>query len=51
MASRSFALAKGRNALRLYVPRRAKPGLYRLSASVVVGGKTQTLGASVAIRR
>ena len=51
VTSKGFVLANGRNALRLHVPRKAKPGLYRLSARVVVGGKTHTLGVSVAIHR
>lgn len=51
VTSKGFVLAKGRNALRLHVPRGTKPGHYRLSATVVVGGKIHTLGASVAIHR
>jgi hypothetical protein len=51
VVSRSYAFAKGRNARRLRVPRRAKPGLYRLSVRLAAGGQIRTLGARVRIRR
>ncbi len=51
IVSKSYRLATGRNALRLPIPRRARPGPYRLSVRVVVGGQVRTLVASVRIRR
>jgi len=51
VASRRFNLVKGRNSLRLRVPRSAKAGRYRLSVKIVAGGATRTLSAAVTIRR
>ena len=50
VVSRSYQLAKGRNARRLPLPRTARPGLYRLSVRVAVGGQIRTLVASVRVR-
>jgi hypothetical protein len=49
--SKGYALAKGRNAFRLQVPGRAKPGQYRLSVRVVVAGATQTVSKTLRIPR
>jgi hypothetical protein len=51
IVSRTIALARGRNARRLQVPRTAQPGDYRLSLRVVAGRGVQTLTARVRIPR
>ena len=43
VAGRKYALANGRNARRLRVPKNVKPGLYRLSLKVSAGGETKVL--------
>ena len=49
--TRSFGLAKGRNARRLAVPRKLKPGVYRLSLKVVAGGETRPFTKRIRLRR
>ena len=49
--TRSYGLAKGRNARRLAVPRKLKPGMYRLSLKVVAGGVTRPFTKRIRLRR
>jgi hypothetical protein len=49
--TRSFGLATGRNSRRLPVPRKLKPGLYRLSLKVVARGETRAFTKRVRLRR
>ncbi len=51
IVSRRAVLAKGRHGFLLHVPRRAKPGVYRLSVRVVAGRDVHTLGTRVRIPR
>jgi hypothetical protein len=49
VAARGFALRRGRNTLRLRVPRSAKPGVYRLSLRIAAGREHGTLNRAVRI--
>jgi len=51
IAARSFTLRTGSNALRLRVPRRARPGRYGLALRVAAAGTSRTFRTSVRIRR
>jgi hypothetical protein len=51
LASRRYALANGRNARRLRVPKSAKPGLYRLSLKISASGETKVLTKRLKLRR
>jgi len=48
-ATRTFALAGGRNILRLVVPRKLRPGVYMVAVTVGTGPKAARLAHSVTI--
>jgi hypothetical protein len=48
-ATRTFALAKGNNVLRLGVPRKLKPGVYVVAVKVGTGAKAAKLAQSVKV--
>jgi hypothetical protein len=48
-ATRTFALAKGLNILRLAVPRKLKPGVYLVAVKVGTGPKAAKLAQSVKV--
>jgi hypothetical protein len=50
LATKTFKLAKGRNSLRFAMPKKTKPGTYRISLKVVSGPLSRTLTASMRIR-
>jgi hypothetical protein len=51
LARRSFRLVSGRNSRRLLVPRRVKPGRYRVWLRVAATGQTKTFTRRVRLRR
>ena len=51
VATRRFALAAGRNTLRVRVPRSARRGTYRVSLKIVADGLSSTLRSTVKIGR
>jgi hypothetical protein len=51
VARHRYVLVQGRNTRRLGVPRKVKPGFYRLTLQVVAGADTRTLTKRVRLRR
>jgi hypothetical protein len=51
VAHHRYALVKGRNTRRLHVPRKVKPGFYRVSLKVVASGDTRRFTRRVRLRR
>jgi hypothetical protein len=48
---RKYSLVKGRNTRRLHVPRKVRPGFYRVSLKVAASGDTRTFTRRVRLRR
>jgi len=51
IAQRNYSLARGRDTQLLRVPRKVKPGYYRLSLKIVAGADTRLLSKQLRLRR